>query len=796
MIKKNTILIFLSLIVFSGIFSLRYLTQLDSVYFYKEAYFNLVSKINIWSSFNTSFGGIQIILWLYPITYLAGLVGNMFNLDWNILVRLFFYFPSIFLSIYSAEKLAKCFDFGSKGKFLMGFIYLFNTYFILLIDGGQLGVMLAYAIFPLAVESIINLSFFKTITTLSILAMLDPRFLLIALVTGFLVKKFNLLNVIKFIPMLLIVLLINSYWLIPILKLGTIGITTFVSDLRLTTLVNPLFLYQPHWPNNEFGKITHPNFLFVTIPLMLIVSLFVKPSREKSYLMLLFVFFAFLIKGESDPLGSIYSYFLNNFNIASAFRDSTKFFTPLIIIYGLIVSKYYDEVKNKYLMCVIPIIFVIPLIPGLLFGNHNNLTGTSDVKDLLELKSKVKDESRFLRTIYIPSRPQLAYQTERNQAIDGRALANYLPFASDNYGSEDRFNFMRRDSYINYFRSLGISRAIYISENKSIDPIVADIENSMPEKYYIDKLAVVVGSPIGVEKLAPEFGALFIEDDKTNLEDLLGIPNNNLFFYLNNKTTNDLIMSGLKDKFIDHSLFNSNWAKYSNDDYLTWKYQLLIRDIDTKEINFDDGIILSTIKDEITKIKLNIKPNTKYKIFIRAMAGKDSKGIYVNDILYEVPVKNVFSWIGNDFSFDSETSEIIIKNNGGFNIIGQVLVIENQKYQEYLKKTEGILKKYRIFDLTSKLPVSKISFTPKEGWMIWNQSYHKLWSLDGKLPFAINSITNGFYIEKKDFSNNPYFKGQETLDLGVKITLASILALVVSYFGYALYKKHNKIVVH
>jgi len=44
---KNLILVVLSTLVFSGIFSFNYLVDLDSVYFYKEAYFDLTNKINI-----------------------------------------------------------------------------------------------------------------------------------------------------------------------------------------------------------------------------------------------------------------------------------------------------------------------------------------------------------------------------------------------------------------------------------------------------------------------------------------------------------------------------------------------------------------------------------------------------------------------------------------------------------------------------------------------------------------------------------------------------------------------------
>jgi len=399
----------------------------------------------------------------------------------------------------------------------------------MLVDGGQLGIMLAYSTFPLAIESILNLNFFRTTFILSLIAVFDPRIFLIAVLTGSLLDKLNFKKILKFVPILLFVLLINLYWILPILKVGSVEVTTFVSELKLTSAINGLFLYQPHWPYNQFGKTTNPSILFVIVPVLLVISSLIKPSKEKFYWLALFIFFAFLVKGESKPFGFIYSEFINNIKFMSVFRDSTKFFAPLLIVYSLLVSRFYDELKNKYLILVIPILFLVPLIPGLIVGGKNNLKGASNVDSLIGLKKDVFDDDSFSRTVYIPQKPQLAFQTERSQAIDGRVLVNYLPFASDNYGSEDRFNFMLRDSYLNYFRSLGIRHAVLISDQK---PEIAKIENSMPEKYYIDKLAVVVGSPVGVQDLVPEYGVVFIEDGKADLEDLLKIPNNNLFFYL------------------------------------------------------------------------------------------------------------------------------------------------------------------------------------------------------------------------------------------------------------------------
>jgi hypothetical protein len=786
---KNLILVVLSTLVFSGIFSFNYLVDLDSVYFYKEAYFDLTNKINIWGSYDTPFGGLHLILWLYPVTYLAGFVGNLLNLDWNILVRLFFYLPGIFLSIYSAQKLAKSLGYKNNGQFLMGLIYVFNTYFILLIDGGQLGVMLAYSILPLAVEAITNFKFFKTLSFLSLIAIFDPRFLMLSLTLGLLLSKFEFSKIFKLVLTLTFVMLINFYWIYPIIKLVTIEAPTFISNLKLVTLKDSLLLYQPHWPFNEFGKTIEPNVLFLVFPILLILSNLIKPSKVKVYLSILFLSFAFLAKGESRPFGEIYSYVINNFPFASVFRDSTKFFPLLILAFSLVVAKYYDGIKNKLLIYLIPVSLIIPLVPGLIFGTNNNLKGESEINNFLELKNIVKDNN-FSRTIYIPHKPQLAYQTENNQAVDGRVLAGYLPFAVDNYGSEDRFNFMQRDHYLNFFRSLGIKNLVYLSSKK---PEIATLENTVPEKYYIDKMAVVVGSPIGAQKLVPEYGVIFIEDGKTDLGRLLQISNEKLFFILNNKSLDDLIIAGLKNKFIDPSLLAENsWGKYLKDDYLTWKYQLLIRDVDTKEINFDSGIILSTQENEVVKVRHDFEGGKKYKIFIRGLAGKNSRGISIDDKQLKIPDGNIFRWFSQDIVFGQDTEGFVLKNNGGFNVIGNILIIEEDEYQQYYKKVRNELDNYKIYNSDSKLPVSKINSEPKNGWLILNQSYHKSWRLGESHPFPINSITNGFEVNESNINSKIYFKDQEILDTAVNISLVSVLTLFMSYLGHAVSRKSHK----
>ena len=693
------------------------------------------------------------------------------------------------MSFYSIQKLANAFNIREKGKFLISLVYVFNTYFILLVDGGQLGIMLAYGVLPLAVESIIKFKFYKTLTVLSIITIFDPRFLLLSIILGLLLSKFNFHKIFKLLGVLVFVLLINFYWLLPVLKLGGVNAPTFVSSLKLVTIKDSLLLYQPHWPYNQFGKVTEPAFLFLIFPILLVVSNLIKPNKFKIYLTFLFLFFVFLAKGESRPFGEFYSYIMDNFPFASIFRDSTKFFPPLLITFSLIISQYYDVLKNKVLLYLIPIFLILPLVHGLLTGLNYNLKGLSDVKEIFNLKKITLDPNNFSRTAYIPEKPQLAFQTEQNQAIDGRVLVNYLPFASDNYGSEDRFNFMLRNHYINYFKSLGIKNLVYFLNGETL---TAKIDNPMPEKYFIDKLAVVIGSPIGVEKLVPEYGVLFLEDGTTSLKSLLEKTPDKLFFILNNKNREDLVNSYFSDRFIDFSKIPDNkWAKYDNNDYLIWKYQLLIREIDTREINFGKGIVFSTIKDEEIKYMFNSDNSGKHTFLFRTLAGKDSQGISVNNKPVKLEQGNIFKWKSQELDLTKGQNEIIIKNKGGFNVISTAFLISSDEYKQSLGAINSKLNNFSIFNLNSKLPASKISFEPKIGWMIWNTSFDKRWNLGGQNPVVINSMTNGFEINEPTGNGSPNFTPQKYLDLGIKISLASVLAIIMSYFVYAIYKKRS-----
>ncbi len=47
-----------------------------------------------------------------------------------------------------------------------------------------------------------------------------------------------------------------------------------------------------------------------------------------------------------------------------------------------------------------------------------------------------------------------------------------------------------------------------------------------------------------------------------------------------------------------YGAYDNEWARYTSDDYLMWKYQLLIRGVDLKEFDFNSGIAFSTEEGE------------------------------------------------------------------------------------------------------------------------------------------------------------------------------------------------------
>src|SRR3990167_7059210 len=173
---------------FKKIFFLEPLLGGDAPHFFPEELGQLVSTPSAWTLRDSSFGGVNQFLYIWPLMFLYGFLGHNLSLGNEIAVRVVFFLPAVFFSIVNPVIFTKYLGLSKRVQFVSSFLYSLNTYFILLIDGGQIGVALAYSLFPLTLtflKKYFDSASYKTFFWGSLFLFLnttaDPRISIIAL---------------------------------------------------------------------------------------------------------------------------------------------------------------------------------------------------------------------------------------------------------------------------------------------------------------------------------------------------------------------------------------------------------------------------------------------------------------------------------------------------------------------------------------------------------------------------------------------------------------------------------------
>lgn len=296
-------------------------------------------------------------------------------LPWEISEKIFWYFPFLLISFFSAKAFSK--------SLLGGLIYTTNTYILMVVSGGQMGVALAYAIAPYVIklwielidkrEKSISENLYQSLLVglfLSLQVFFDPRIATISLgvvvlyyiYSFFVIYDDKVIHLKKIsysfaIPGVVIVLL-HSLWILPMVlyRVGTSdygdasnssqGILDFFSFSDFSHMIS---LLHPNWPENIFGKVYFLQPEFLLIPLLVFSSLFlyahnIKTSLDSDKKNILFFCFvgllgAFLAKGVNEPFGAVYKFFYEYFPGFIVFRDPTKFMLLIALAYAYIIPK-------------------------------------------------------------------------------------------------------------------------------------------------------------------------------------------------------------------------------------------------------------------------------------------------------------------------------------------------------------------------------------------------------------------------------------------------------------------------
>lgn len=779
----------------------------DAPYFSPHGLKELVAEPYAWTGRTGFGGGLNPVLWLYPFMLLYGLLHLVFGATNDIIIRVIFYFPAILLAFITPIIFTRYLGFPIIVRFFSSLLYGLNTYFLLLIDGGQVGIALAYGIFPATVfclhrlkEEFTTSNFFAGLGSLFLLSIADVRLAFVAVVTiifwsiaSVLVSDgFSELKKLKFlIPLGIAMLGLSSYWLVPLVRLGTQNLIPELSSDSFTSLLDTMFLFQPHWWPNEFGRVSPPPFYFVGIPVLVFGGLLFKHTKQVLVFVLCFLLFAFLVKGQGEPFGGWYSWTVINLPFGWGFRDSTKFFAPLLLFGGILVGTTVQNLSRFFVFFGVWLYLLFLVHPAIL-GNLNGVLASKPFPDDFAILHKnFSEDNDFFRTVWFLERHPFVFETSNKPAFDAKLLVNKRPFAFLNTGTIDRFNFMHKEEFLDWLRVLGIKYLVFSGDPRKMSPNQEELEdwqalvklagnikgleqadmgtnfpvfklsNHESRFFSVDKLLIIVGGEDIYDKLRkhqPSFspvhqGLIFVEDGKVNLASLQQVAPDSVILVFNDKENLDLQLSFLQDYFVaPSSKNNSEWAIRKAADYLTWKFELLVNSIETAEFDYGLGVAFSSRPNEKLYFDLTAPLEDEYFLAVRSLAAENSLPLRAkfkdNTFNIEHSPSGRFTWyIAGPFNLDRGNHRLIFENIGGFQVVNTVGLIPKGAWGTADELASTFMKNFPVVQADNGQLINIISSVNKNvevettspvrytinnsggKWLIFTDSYDPSWQL-------------------------------------------------------------------
>ncbi len=468
------IITLLVIFIFRSWFSLESLSTGDWTFKFPQAISSSPLYFYAWDA-NFSNGMGNNITFLLPLSTYAQLAPaillKLAGFEWNISEKIVWYFPFLLLSLIGSFVFFKKIIINNNALAALSvLIFTTNTYILMTIGGGQIGVGVAYSLIPLVLFGFANILknlASKQIIAISIVAgilysvqlMIDPRIGYISLfIVGIYYIIFLLSNnffkslketLVSFliVPGIVIVFL-NFFWIVPFVLTGQNPLSNLgesytnqgmVDYLSFARLENTISLLHPNWPENIFGKTHFMRPEFLLIPLIGFLSLILLNTRNLLEKRIVLTFLAigilgiFLAKGSTAPFGNIYLWLFNNIPGFLMFRDPTKWYGLIAVAYSVLIpysifllSKLI-KIKSKPLNQEILILIFI-VIWGLLIHQTftGGLTGTFTSRSIpgnyVDLANYLIKDKDYYRTLWVPNFTPYSYYSPTNPIIPARAL--------------------------------------------------------------------------------------------------------------------------------------------------------------------------------------------------------------------------------------------------------------------------------------------------------------------------------------------------------------------------------------
>jgi len=371
----------------------------------------------------TAYGGL-IIITLF-LKFLSFIISTS-------IIQKLIIFLILFLSGISMHNLIK--TKSQFPRYFAAILYMINPFVYVRFIAGHWWILLAYALTPFVILSIMkflddpkNKQLIKTCLWISLIAAISIHTLFLILFLFAILFIYSLLKTKKrsfkpIIKLSLFFILLNTYWIIPLLTAESTVISQITSDdlsafktrgAELNGFMNTLMLYG-FWRENAYTlpRDIIPKYIYFPIfAIILFLTIYGYLNCKVKYktpILITGILAQLLAVGVGHPwFREIFEFLFTNFYFMRGFREPQKFIALLVFVYAFFsaygVAALLKEIKKLKILALILIIAIPFAYTPTMFNSFSDQIHTTDYpEDWYEINTYLNQDKNNFNTLFLP----------------------------------------------------------------------------------------------------------------------------------------------------------------------------------------------------------------------------------------------------------------------------------------------------------------------------------------------------------------------------------------------------------
>ena len=462
------------LFIYSRLFTNKILTSGDSWYL-PQSFIKEYIPSFWYDSYST--GGLYPLTFTQiPIFFIFNGLYKLFNIDYNLGVKILFYFPFLIISVISGFLVSLKM---SKDKVIASLVFLFfstNTYILSVVIGSTPLIALSYSLMPLSLyffhkffilksykkyEYLLNGIFFGLIILLDIrYAHIFAIFIVLFLTLNYFLNNIslNIRELFKFILLFIIgIMIVNLFWILPYRYSGNELISlpanydnpNWINVNTVNDYVNLFSIKHAYWPNILDGVKNNIEWYWLIFFILMFFNFIIykKENKQNNYMLLILVS-SILFLGSNFIFKDFNTWIFSNVPSFNIQRDPFKYFVLIILsIYMFIVNL---KIYTRNIKILLLISFIFPILISIDM-NYGLFKEKEIPKDFIELNEILSMDKSLNKTLWIP------YKHRYGEFNTNKPTLQYIDFQSYGFlnltksdenviNNKDKFS-----SLLNYF---------------------------------------------------------------------------------------------------------------------------------------------------------------------------------------------------------------------------------------------------------------------------------------------------------------------------------------------------------